>query len=128
MSDEYSTYDPRYDEVFWTDSKLQEHINIDVLVSKLLIDEVLQIIMWGEKVTLCFPYTGVFDPYGDADVVSEGDLPSLYKAYIKDKEYGTTKWICCRYNYQPCAKVVKKMKEGGAWDDTMESLRKRKVS
>ena len=58
----------------------------------------------------------------DAEAVSVKDLPELYKYWLKDRKWGTTKWICIKRNEQPQNPIKRYMIEDGSWDESLEAL------
>lgn len=144
-------FEPREYEVFfsWTDKdgKEQHACNEEIILAKLLIDNVL----------FCNtrPYVGLnpktWKGYGDysniepetivlfvnandvfvwgsadAETITAHELPDLYRMHMADKKWGSLKWVCKKANLQPQGPIIRDMKKDGSWCDLMESLPKNK--
>lgn len=62
--------------------------------------------------------------WGGADCENftyEQILP-IYKMYVKDNIYGTTKWVCIQRNMKPQKALEDSMRGSGSWDDVLENL------
>lgn len=59
----------------------------------------------------------------DAESIeSEMELISLTKEVIKDRIWGSVKWVAKKRNHQPQQPIINSMKCQNVWDDEMEAL------
>lgn len=61
---------------------------------------------------------------GDAENITEKDLPLLLKLYLHSPKWGVTKWVCLHRNLQPMSMIIRDMKADGYWDTELEALPK----
>jgi len=58
----------------------------------------------------------------DAEDLPISELENLYKMWLKNNKWGSTKWCCIRRKEKPQRPAVELMKKDGAWDDELECL------
>ena len=59
----------------------------------------------------------------DAEHLPYDEIPKLYKMFVADSKWGSTKWCCVRRNEQPQQPIKDSMIKDGSWDDAMEKLK-----
>jgi len=137
-------YEPRDDEIFltWTDrdGKVNNTVDEDLIVAKLIIDQVLFVncrryitdpkgenlssVSKNNTIVAFVNCNDTFGGGGDAECVSTDELEELYRFHLANTIWGSTKWVCKKRNSQPWWRVIDRMKENGVWDDMMENLPK----
>lgn len=60
----------------------------------------------------------------DAEDLPYNEIPKLYKMFVADTKWGSTKWCCLRRNQQPQEPIKELMIKEGSWNDDMEKLPK----
>jgi len=60
----------------------------------------------------------------DCEPVSFSELPEVYLAWRKDRNYGTMLWACRKRNRRPQQAWERKLKDSGHWSNEFESLPK----
>jgi hypothetical protein len=78
-----------------------------------------------ETIVLFMNCNDIFVWGGDAETITENELPVLYELHLADPKWGSVKWICQKRNERPLASIVRDMKREGAWDKIMKRLPKK---
>lgn len=77
----------------------------------------------GETIVLFVNCNDVF-AWGcaDAEDIKLEELPNLYRLWLENKRWGSTKWVCQKRNEKPQEPIENDMKKEGVWDEKMEAL------
>ncbi len=111
----------------------KEHCDEELALAKLLWDGV--IFANGRKyvcsmtgnvqpstVVLFVNCNDFFGPSADAEELPFDEIGNLYRMHMNDPIWGAVKWCAIRRNHKPWARVEKRMKEMGAWDDLLDKM------
>lgn len=78
----------------------------------------------GETIVLFVNCNDIFAwACADAETVTTGEIPALYRLWQANNAWGPAKWCAIKRNEKPQAPAIEYMKKAGIWDEQMEALR-----
>lgn len=76
----------------------------------------------GKTIVLFVIANDIFYPAANAEDLKFDEVPELYYAWTKDKNWGVIKWLSKKRNLQPRSSIRQNMKKDNVWEDWLDKL------